>query len=233
MVAMLGFMAYAAGLPMRRIALIGAAIVLFLSLAISTSSYRRERLATYLHPGQNCQTTGYQACQALISVGSGGLLGQGLGYGVQAYGYLPEAGNDSIFAIMAEKFGFIGTTGIIVLYGLYLRRLKIIATHTADTFSRLVVAGVMAWFSTQMIINVGAMIGVLPLKGITLPLISQGGTSIICLMAALGLVYQVSRYTSYSEINQISGHDKSTDYRPNGRRLRRAYNAPAVSRPRT
>ena len=233
MVAMLGFMAYAAGLPLRRIALIGAAIVLFLALAVFSSGYRRERLATYLHPGQNCQTTGYQSCQALISVGSGGLFGQGLGYGVQAYGYLPEAGNDSIFAIMAEKFGFVGTTGIIVLYGLYLRRLKIVATHTADTFSRLVVAGVLAWFSTQMIINIGAMLGVLPLKGITLPLISQGGTSIICLMAALGLVYQISRYTSYSEVNQISRNEKSNDHSPNGRRLRRAYNAPVVSRPRT
>ncbi|HEX5395435.1 MAG TPA: FtsW/RodA/SpoVE family cell cycle protein [Candidatus Saccharimonadales bacterium] len=233
MVAMLGLMAYAAGLPMKRIALIGAAIVLFLGLAVFSSGYRRERLATYLHPGENCQTTGYQACQALISVGSGGLLGQGLGYGVQAYGYLPEAGNDSIFAIMAEKFGFIGTTGIIVLYGLYIRRLKLIATHTADTFSRLVVVGVLAWFSTQMIINIGAMLGVLPLKGITLPLISQGGTSIICIMAALGLVYQISRYTSYSEVEQITGHDKSTDYSFNRRRFRRAYNAPVVSRPRT
>jgi cell division protein FtsW len=166
-------------------------------------------------------------------VGSGGLFGQGLGYGVQAYGYLPEAGNDSIFAIMAEKFGFVGTTGIIVLYGLYIRRLKIVAAHSADTFSRLVVVGVLAWFSTQMVINIGAMIGVLPLKGITLPLISQGGTSIICLMAALGLVYQISRYTSYSEINQLTEHEKSTDYSPDGRRLRRAYNAPVVSRPRT
>jgi cell division protein FtsW len=233
MIAMLGLMAYAAGLPLQRIALIGAAIVLLLALAVFSSGYRRERLATYLHPGENCQTTGYQACQALISVGSGGLFGQGLGYGVQAYGYLPEAGNDSIFAIMAEKFGFVGTTGIIVLYGLYIRRLKIVAAHSADTFSRLVVVGVLAWFSTQMVINIGAMIGVLPLKGITLPLISQGGTSIICLMAALGLVYQISRYTSYSEINQLTEHEKSTDYSPDGRRLRRAYNAPVVSRPRT
>jgi len=233
MVAMLGLMAYAAGLPLRRIALIGAAIVLFLSLAILTSDYRRDRLSAFLNPGENCQTTGYQACQALVSVGSGGLFGQGLGYGVQAYGYLPEASNDSIFAIMAEKFGFIGTTGIVLLYGLFIRRLKIIATHTSELFSRLVAVGVLAWFSTQMIINVGAMLGLLPLKGITLPLISQGGTSIICLMAALGLVYQISRYTSYSEVSRGNQSEKSTNDSFDGRRLRRAHNAPVVARPRT
>lgn len=233
MVAMLGLMAYAAGMPMKRIALIGAAIVLFLALAIFTSDYRRDRLAAFLNPGENCQTSGYQACQALISVGSGGLFGQGLGYGVQAYGYQPEAGNDSIFAIMAEKFGFIGTTGIVLLYGLFIRRLKNIATLTADPFSRLLVVGVLAWFSTQMIINIGAMLGLLPLKGITLPLISQGGTSIVCLMAALGLVYQISRYTSYSETAQRAQSEKSTNHSLDGRRLRRAHNAPAVARPRT
>ncbi|MBI4033408.1 cell division protein FtsW [Candidatus Saccharibacteria bacterium] len=233
MVAILGLMAYAAGLPMKRIALIAAAIVLFLSLAIFSSDYRRDRFTSFLNPGQNCQTSGYQACQALISIGSGGVLGQGLGYGVQAYGYQPEAGNDSIFAIMAEKFGFVGTTGIVLLYGLFIRRLKIVATHTADTFSRLVVVGVLAWFSTQMIINVGAMLGLLPLKGITLPLISQGGTSIISLMAALGLVYQISRYTGYSELVQRVQNEKSTNYSFDGRRLRGAHHTPAVARPRT
>ncbi|MBI2285739.1 cell division protein FtsW [Candidatus Saccharibacteria bacterium] len=232
MVAILGLMAYGAGLPMKRIALIGAAIALLLSLAVVSSDYRRERFTAFLNPGENCQTSGYQACQALISVGSGGLFGQGLGYGVQAYGYLPEAGNDSIFAIMAEKFGFIGTAGIVLLYGLFIRRLKIIATHTADTFSRLVVVGVLAWFGTQMIINVGAMLGLLPLKGITLPLISQGGSSIVCLMAALGLVYQISRYTSYSEVSQRAQSEKSTNHSLDGRRLRRAHNAPVVARPR-
>jgi cell division protein FtsW len=233
MIAMIGLMAYAAGLPMRRIALIATAVVLFLVLAISTSNYRRDRLTAFLNPGENCQSSGYQACQALISVGSGGVLGQGLGYGVQAYGYLPEASNDSIFAIMAEKFGFIGTTGIVVLYGLFIRRFKLVAQYTADPFNRLIVVGVLAWFSTQMIINIGAMIGLLPLKGITLPLISQGGTSIICLMAAVGLVYQISRYTSYSEAQNGLTSENTPNNNFDGRRVRRAYNAPSVARPRS
>jgi cell division protein FtsW (lipid II flippase) len=134
---------------------------------------------------------------------------------------------------MAEKFGFIGTAGIIVLYGLFIRRLKIIATHSGDAFSRLVVVGVLAWLSTQMIINVGAMLGLLPLKGITLPLISQGGTSLVCLMAALGLVYQISRYTSYSEVARKAQSEKSTNNNFDGRRLRRAHSAPVVARPRS
>lgn len=231
LVAMLGLMAYAAGLSLKRLGLIVAAIIIFGALAVLSSDYRRERVSAYLNLGENCQTTGYQACQALISVGSGGVFGQGLGYGVQAYGYLPEASNDSIFAIMAEKFGFIGTTGILVIYGLFFRRLKLIASHTAEPFSRLVVVGVLAWLSTQMIINVGAMVGLLPLKGITLPLISQGGSSIICLMAALGLTYQISRYTSYSQVVQRA-KSESYNYSLDGRRLRRAHNAPVVARPR-
>src|SRR5581483_11693936 len=96
--------------------------------------YRRERLSTFLHPQTNCQTSGYQACQALISVGSGGVLGRGLGYSVQAYGYTPEASNDSIFAIIAEQIGFIGTLVIMVIYGAFISRLKKIAEHTADIF---------------------------------------------------------------------------------------------------
>jgi cell division protein FtsW len=227
-------MAFVAGIPLKKIATIGGLVALLVVIAISSSSYRRDRVTTFLHPEQNCQTTGYQACQALISVGSGGLLGLGLGYSVQAYGYTPEASNDSIFAIMAEQFGFIGTVAIVVIYGIFIARLKRVAEHTPDHFRRLLVVGVMAWLSTQMIINVGAMIGLLPLKGITLPLISQGGTSLIFLTAALGLVFQISRYTSYSVVEPKSTVNESYDTNHNfdGRRLRRPHNPSLVARPR-
>jgi cell division protein FtsW len=167
-------------------------------------------------------------------VGSGGIIGMGLGYSVQAYGYVPEASNDSIFAIMAEKFGFIGTVVIMVIYGTFISRLKRIAEHTADMFQRLMVVGVMTWLSVQMIINVGAMVGLLPLKGITLPLISQGGTSLVFLTAALGIVFQISRYTSYSVVEPAYKVNESisTNNSFNGRRLRRPHNAPLVARPR-
>lgn len=234
--AIMGFMAFTIGIPLKRIALITAGIIILLVLAISSSGYRRDRLSTFLHPGENCQGTSYQACQALISVGSGGLFGLGLGYGVQAYGYQPEASNDSIFAIVAEKFGFIGTSMIIIIYGLFITKLKNVIKHTADQFSRLVVVGILAWISTQMIINIGGMIGLLPLKGITLPLISQGGTSMVFLTMALGIVFQISRYTSYNVTqpkNSSANFDKSDNGGSNRRRIRRSYNTPTAARPRT
>lgn len=234
MVMMMFVMAYVAGIPLKRILLFGGLAALLVVIAISSSAYRRDRLTTFLHPEKDCLTTGYQACQALISVGSGGIFGMGLGYSVQAYGYVPEASNDSIFAIMAEKFGFVGTVVIMVIYGVLISRLKRIAERTADVFLRLLVVGVMAWLAVQMIINVGAMVGLLPLKGITLPLISQGGTSLVFLTAALGIVYQISRYTSYSVIEpKFSNDSNQTNHSPDGRRIRRPHNASLVARPRT
>ncbi len=235
MIAILVVMAYVAGIPLKKAAVIAAVVLGILVIMISSSSYRRERLATFLHPQSNCLNAGYQACQALISVGSGGALGLGLGNSVQAYGYLPEASNDSIFAILAEKFGFVGTVSILVIYGIFITRIKRIAERTADQFQRLVVIGVMTWLSVQMIINVGAMTGLLPLKGITLPLISQGGTSLVFLTAALGIVFQISRYTSYSLVASTSqevNESNLTNNRLNGRRLRRPHHAALIARPR-
>jgi cell division protein FtsW len=197
-VVMIVTMAYVAGMPLKRILTIGAIIGAILVLAISSTPYRRERLASFLHPESNCQTSGYQACQALIAVGSGGMIGLGLGSSVQAYGYLPEAANDSIFAIYAEKFGFIGSVILLGVFAAFFARLRYIIERTSDDFSRLLVVGALAWLSTQTLINIGAMIGLLPLKGITLPFISYGGTSVVFIAAAVGLVFQVSQYTSYS-----------------------------------
>jgi cell division protein FtsW len=234
MVMMMFVMAYVAGIPLKRVLIFGGLAVMLVVIAISSSAYRRDRLTTFLHPQKDCLTTGYQACQALISVGSGGILGMGLGYSVQAYGYVPEASNDSIFAIMAEKFGFVGTVAILVIYGVFIGRMKRIAERTADMFLRLIVVGVMAWLAVQMTINIGAMVGLLPLKGITLPLISQGGTSLVFLTAALGIVFQISRYTSYSIVEPpIANESTSTNHNPDGGRLRRPHNPSLVARPRT
>jgi cell division protein FtsW len=233
MIAMMALMAYAAGVSLKKIALFSCVIVVLFAVAIGSTSYRRQRLQTFLHPQSNCLGSSYQACQALISVGSGGLTGLGLGYSVQAYGYLPEASDDSIFAIMAEKFGFIGSLAIVVLYGVFITRLKRIIEHTPDQFTRLLVVGVLAWMSTQLIINIGAMTGLLPLKGITLPLISQGGTSLVFLTAALGMVFQVSRYTSYNVTEPTTGQTAASDNSPERRGVRRPHNPSIVARPRT
>ncbi|HYH75747.1 MAG TPA: putative peptidoglycan glycosyltransferase FtsW [Candidatus Saccharimonadales bacterium] len=221
MVAMVGVMSFVAGLPMKRILLIGAIILIGVVIAISSTPYRRDRLAAYLHPEQDCLVSGYQACQALIAVGSGGMIGLGLGRSVQAYGYLPEAENDSIFAIYAEKFGFLGITVLLGLFAAFFTRIKRIAERAPDDYTRLVVVGILVWLSTQAVINIGAMIGLLPLKGITLPLVSYGGSSVLLVMAALGIVFQISRYTSFgipeassSPINNGAGrYENSGDRR--------------------
>lgn len=213
MVAMMATMAYVAGLPLGRIVLIGSAVVLMLVLAIYATPYRRARLESFLHPTANCQSSGYQACQALIAVGSGGTIGLGLGSSVQAYGYLPEAANDSIFAIYAEKFGFIGSVLLLAVFVAFFTRLKNVAERLTDDFSRLLVIGVLAWLSVQTLINVGAMIGLLPLKGITLPFISYGGTSVVFAAAAVGLVFQASQYMAYSA-------PRMPDEAPSGRNFR-------------
>jgi cell division protein FtsW len=231
MVAMVGTMCFVAGMPMRRLAYIAGILAVGVVLVILPSGYRRGRLETYIHPAANCQSTGYQACQSIISVGSGGAVGLGLGRSVQAFGYLPEAANDSIFAIYAEKFGFVGCVILLAILTAFFARIKVIAERTTDDFSRLIVVGVLAWLSVQSLINIGAMIGILPLKGITLPFISYGGTSVVFLAAAVGLVFQISRYTAYSAPRVTSEQGRtSNDHRIDGRRLRGAYHPDLGSR---
>lgn len=231
-VAVMGVMAFVAGMPIKRVLTVGGIIALIGIIAVSTTPYRRDRLTAFLHPESDCLASGYQACQALIAVGSGGMVGLGLGKSVQAYGYLPEAENDSIFAIYAEKFGFLGVTVLLGLFAALFTRLKKIGERAPDNFSRLVVIGIFVWLSAQTIINVGAMIGLLPLKGITLPLVSYGGSSVLMVMAALGVVFQVSRHTLYSipedepNVSGGGGYDNSR----NGRRIRGAYHPASGSR---
>jgi cell division protein FtsW len=223
-IAMMAAMAFIAGLPMGRILAIGGIVLIGLILAISATPYRRERLQSFLHPEAHCLTSGYQACQALIAVGSGGMIGLGLGSSVQAYGYLPEAANDSIFAIYAEKFGFIGSVILLGVFVAFFARLKMIAERLEDDFSRILVVGVLVWLSVQTLINVGAMIGLLPLKGITLPFISYGGTSVVFAAAAVGLVFQASRYTNMSapRIKQESVSKRQAAKNFSGSNLRKA-----------
>lgn len=230
-VAMFGAMAYVAGLPMRRLLLVALIAVVGGVILISSTPYRRARLHTYLNPGTSCQTTGYQACQALIAIGSGGMLGLGVGKGAQAYGYLPEAQNDSIFAIYAEKFGFVGSILLVGLYVTLFARLRLIAERAPTLFSRLVVIGILAWLGTQTIINIGAMIGLLPLKGITLPLVSYGGTSVLFVGAALGLAFQVSHYTSFTSRQAPVTGRGNNENRYDRRRFGRAHNANPSRRP--
>ncbi len=239
LIAIAGAMVFVAGLPMRRILAVVAILGVLGVLVISAVPYRRARITAFLHQGStsNCASlvTGYQACQALIAVGSGGMVGLGLGKSVQAFGYLPEAENDSIFAIYAEKFGFIGVTVLLAIWIAFLSRIKRIMELAPDDFSRLLAVGVFAWLACQALINIGAMVGVLPLKGITLPFISYGGTSVLFVMAGVGLLFQISRYTLYSAPRQteVMGERNRYENSNDRRRIRGAYHPNPGSRPRT
>lgn len=220
---MIAVMAFVAGLPIIRILIIVFLALAVIMLAISSTQYRRDRLLTFFQPERDCASQGYHACQALIAVGSGGLFGVGVGRSVQAYGYLPEAENDSIFAIYAEKFGFVGVIVLIGLVGALLLRILNIMQRAPNRFTQLVVAGVFGWLAIQSLINIGAMVGLLPLKGITLPFISYGGTSLLFSMAALGLVFQISAYTNRRKstfdepINERSYNEDTNNWRRNSR----------------
>lgn len=188
-------MIYVAGLRIRYLmGLIGAAGLASI-LAIAVAPHRVARFLTFLNPEADSLGSGYHISQALIAIGSGGILGQGLGKSIQAFGYLPEAANDSIFAVFAEKFGFVGSVLLLAIFGVLLFKIISIIERTPDMYSKLLASGIFGWLAAHVMVNVGAMLSLLPLKGITLPFISYGGSSLLFIMAIMGLLLQISRYT--------------------------------------
>lgn len=188
-------------------------------LLIFTSPHRVERVMTYLK-GDSTSTSdadSYHIQHAKIAIGSGGLFGVGIGDSVQASGYLPEAINDSIFAIIGETFGFVGTVALLALFVALLMRLLGVMDHMVDLRLKLLAAGVFGWLGAHVILNIAAMIGIFPLTGITLPLLSYGGTSMIFMAAALGLVFQLSKYTVHSSRIKEASNENSRSRRGVGR----------------
>lgn len=178
-------------------------------LLIITAPHRVDRVMTFLKGDEASvdEASGYHIAHAKIAIGSGGLLGVGIGNSVQAAGYLPEAINDSVFAILGETFGFVGLAFILVVFYLLLVRILSFVDRLEKPEYRLVVAGVFGWISAHVIINVAAMIGFVPLTGITLPFLSFGGTSMLFIAAALGVVFQISRYTVHGHLKEMIDED--------------------------
>jgi cell division protein FtsW len=207
-------MLYLSGISLRRFMTVIAVIIVGGALAIGMAGHRRARVLTFLNPDADTSGSGYHINQALIAVGSGGMFGKGLGRSVQAYGYLPEAANDSIFAIMAEKFGFVGMLVVFSVYGGLLFRIIGIVNKAPNTYLRLVSGGVFAWMCIQAFVNIGAMLSIMPLTGVTLPLLSFGGTSLIFTLAALGVVFHISRYTrlGHDEVQNVPEQRRSVSY---------------------
>lgn len=167
-------------------------IIGVLVLAIS-SPYRFRRLTTYLNPESDPLGASYQIRQVLLGLGSGGWTGIGIGKSRQKYEYLPEANTDSIFAIIGEETGFMGAILIVGAFAFLVWRAFRIAAWAADPFGKLLAAGIASWIAVQSVLNIGAMAAIIPLTGIPLPLISYGGSSLVILLAATGIILNISR----------------------------------------
>ena len=190
---------FVAGIKIWKIMILFAVILALGVGMILSSPHRRERLFTFT--GKGDATTDYHIENALITVGSGGLLGVGIGNNVQTAGYLPESITDSMFAVVSEMWGFVGAVAVIGLYvHLFMEILKV-ANTSENLYFRLVTMGVFAWLFSQVAVNISAMIALIPLTGITLPLLSKGGTSLLITCFGLGLVINISRFTARTEIS--------------------------------
>jgi cell division protein FtsW len=186
-------MYFAAGAPLKHFMWIAALFIGSLFLIIQTSPYRAARLTVFLNPDKDAQGAAYHINQSLLAIGSGGIFGRGLGHSIQKFNYLPEAAGDSIFAIAAEELGFIFSLGLITLYvGLLWRGMQL-ARRASDMYVRLVITGVVSWFTIQAFINIGALTSILPLTGEPLPFISNGGSSLIISLVAVGILLNYSR----------------------------------------
>jgi cell division protein FtsW len=190
---LLGLLWYA-GLPLRVFATsLGAVMASAAVLAVS-EGYRSDRVQSWLNPGADAQGSGYQAKQARYALANGGIFGDGLGQGTAKWNYLPNAHNDFIFAIIGEELGFVGAAGLLCLFGLFAYTGMRIARRSADPFLRLLTATATLWILGQVFINVGYVVGLLPVTGLQLPLISAGGTSTATTLLILGVITNAARH---------------------------------------
>jgi len=186
---------FAAGAPWKHLGLIFLGGVIAFFLLIKIAPFRADRLTVFLHPETDPQGIGYHANQALLAIGSGGLFGRGLNHSLQKYNYLPEPATDSIFAIISEELGFLFSLGIIALYLFFIIKAVQIGRKAPDQFGKLLAIGIASWVGFQAFINIGAMLSIVPLTGIPLPFISYGSSSLIMLLAATGVLANISRRT--------------------------------------
>ena len=163
-------------------------------LAIILSPYRKERLLTFLMQSQDPLGRDYHIRQILLALGSGGIFGVGLGQSRQKYLFLPEAATDSIFAIIAEEVGFVGSVVLIGIFAVFVYRGLKIANAAPDTFSRILSLGIVAWIGGQIFFNISSMVALTPLTGVPLPFFSYGGSSLVMVLTATGILLNVSRH---------------------------------------
>lgn len=162
-------------------------------MMLHSGGFRMQRIAVWLHPEENASDGGYQVVQGLYAIGSGGFFGKGLGQSAQKLGFVPETANDMIFSIVCEELGLFGAVAIIVLFAFIIRRMRIIASNAPNMFGALMVIGVMAQISVQVVLNIAVVTNSIPNTGVSLPFISYGGTSGLFLIIELAIVFSVSK----------------------------------------
>ncbi len=178
--------------------LMAAAVGVVGVVFISFEAYRMDRIKIWLNP--EAYEKGYQTLQGLYAIGSGGLFGKGLGESMQKLGFIPEAQNDMIFSVICEELGLFGAVCVILLFLLMIWRFMIIANNASDLYGALVVVGIMAHLSIQVILNIAVVTNTIPNTGISLPFISYGGTSVLFLLAEMGLALSVAKGIKF-EVN--------------------------------
>lgn len=184
---------FIAGAKWSHIGVLSAGLLGFLVLLIKIAPYRLARITAFLNPEIDPQGIGYHIQQAFLAISSGGIFGRGLGHSHQKIQFLPEVISDSIFAVMAEEFGFIAMVLVVCLYFYLAISIFRLTAKSVDDFGKLLAAGIGFWFIFQTVINMGAMLGIVPLTGIPLPFIGYGGSNLVIFLAAFGIVVNISR----------------------------------------
>lgn len=196
MVLVTGMMLLVAGTRLRYLFFSAATVVPLVVFFIMQEDYRRKRIMAFLDPWKDPQNTGFQIIQSWIGFGVGGIKGQGLGEGMQKLFFLPEAHTDFIFSVVGEELGFVAVVIVITMFlGLVLLGLRV-ATHAEDGFGRLSAFGISLLFGLQAFANMAVVMGMVPNKGLALPLVSYGGTSLLCNLFALGVLLNISSHTT-------------------------------------
>lgn len=185
---------FAAGAPIWYFLGLLPLVALSTLILVLTSTYRKERLLTFLNPNNDPLGASYHIRQILLALGSGGLFGVGLGQSRQKYLFLPEPMTDSIFAIIGEELGFIGATAVVLAFIFVIWRGLVIAGHSEVPFGKLLALGITAWIGVQAFVNIAAMVAIVPLTGLPLPFISYGGSSLIVMLAGVGMLLNISKH---------------------------------------
>ncbi len=191
---------FIAGARLRDFAILLVIALVGLSGLVATRPYLMNRVETFLHPDQNALSTGYQIQQSLIAIGSGGVGGRGFGQSVQKFNYLPEPVGDSVFAVYGEEFGFIGAVLLVLLFTAFAARGFTIAAGASSAFHAFAATGLTLLITLSAFMNIGAMLGIVPLTGLPLPFVSHGGTALLGALASVGIILHVAAHRSKKKL---------------------------------